>query len=340
MEEPAEKKEEVKESPKKQIDITEKVRGNPWILATFVCGALAMILLIVTLSGGITGNAISSDDAAKKLLSFYEENGATNLTLNSVKEVSGLYQVNLDYKGEIYPFYMTKDGKNLITGESLIPLEPLSSSSETEQEEVPKTDKPKVELYVFTYCPYGTQMEKAMIPAIKLFGDKIDFKIRQIGAMHGEYEEIEAKRQLCIEKEYPDKFLNYVLKFAEDKSCIISESNPSYNGDEKCLATKINNLFSNLGIDASKINSCMDSDGDKLYDAEVANANANDVSGSPTLIINGVEVSSGRSPEAVKGVICNAFNTVPTECGMTLGTEQAAAGFGSGTSSSSSTASC
>ncbi len=338
MEEPEEKKEEIKEEVKatsnKHSDITEKVRGNPWILATFVCGALAMILLILTLSGGITGNAISSDDAAKKLLSFYEENGATNLTLDSVKEVSGLYQVNLDYKGEVYPFYMTKDGKNLITGESLIPLEP-TSSSETQQQEVPKTDKPKVELYVFTYCPYGLQMEKAMIPAVKILGDKIDFKIRQIGAMHGEYEEIEAKRQLCVEKEYPDKFLQYVMAFAEDTEI------GSCSGDAACLVSKLNALYAKLGIDAAKINSCMTSDGDKLYDAEVANANANDVSGSPTLIINGVEVSSGRSPEAVKGAICNAFNTVPTECGMTLDTEQASPGFGSGTSSSSSsTASC
>src|SRR5680860_695813 len=62
---------------------------------------------------------------------------------------------------------------------------------------VPKSDKPSVELYVFTYCPYGTQSEKGIIPAVKALGSKIDFKIKQIGAMHGDHEKIEAQRQLC-----------------------------------------------------------------------------------------------------------------------------------------------
>jgi len=211
-------------------------------------------------------------------------------------------------------------------------LDLSSSSTSTTTTEVPKSDKPTVELYVYSYCPYGLQMEKAIIPVVELFGDKIDFKIRQIGAMHGDYEKVEAQRQLCVEKNYPDKFLDYLLAFAEDTSCS--------TGADTCLTAKLTSLYTELGINANTINSCMTSDGVTMYNAEVSNANSEGVSGSPTLIINGVDVSVNRNPEAIKGEICNAFNDVPSECSTTLSTASASAGFGSSTSSSSSSASC
>lgn len=312
--------------------LTEKIRENPWIIATFVLGILSVILLFTTFFGNITGNTISANSAGEKLLNFYTEMGISGLTIDSVKEVSGLYQVNLIYKEETIPMYMTKDGKNLIPGEALSPLEQISDD-QTTQEEVPKSDKPSVELYVFTYCPYGLQMEKAMIPAIKLLGNKIDFRIRQIGAMHGDFEKVEAERQLCIEKEYPEKFLDYVLAFGENTEI------GTCSGDATCLAPKLNTLFSKLGIDATKIESCMKSDGETLYNAEVQNAQSKGISGSPGLVINSVQTQSSRSSEAVKGVICSAFNDIPSECSTTLSTEQASAGFGAGTSSGTS-ASC
>jgi len=313
-------------------NFTEKVRENPWVLSTLICGVLIIALLISTLAGGI-GN-VSAKAASEKLLSFYEQMGASNLSIGEVKEVSGLYEVDFNYKGQVIPQYITKDGKNQIA--TLTPLDAPSSSSDTNTDTnttVPKSDKPKVELYVFAYCPYGTQMEKAIIPAVKLLGDKIDFTIRQIGAMHGDFEKVEAQRQLCINKNYPTKYLDYVLAFDSDSSCS--------TGDATCVATKTSTIYSKLGIDAATINSCMTSDGLTMYDAEVSNANSVGVSGSPTLIINGVDVQATRSPEGVKGVICSAFNNVPSECSTTLDTNQASAGFGSSSSSgSSSAASC
>ncbi len=313
-------------------NLTEKIRENPWILTTFIAGILAVILLISIFSGNFTGNVISSNNAGEKVINFYESVGISGLTLDSIKEVSGLYEVNINYQGKIIPVYLTKDGKNII--ESLTPTEITDSSSDTTPADVPKSDKPSVELYVFTYCPYGLQMEKAILPVVKLLRDKIDFKIRQIGAMHGEYEKIEAQRQLCIEKNYPTKFLDYILAFAEDTAI------GSCSGDATCLAPKLNALYAKLGIGASKINSCITSEGLTMYNAEVQNAQSKGVSGSPTLIINGVNAQADRSPEAIKGTICNAFNDLASECTQTLSTASASPGFGSGTSSSSSSASC
>lgn len=314
---------------------TEKVRENPWFLSTMVLGVLVLVLIIggglSGISGKITGNVISADNAGEKLLKFYEDGGATGLTVKDVKEVSGVYQVDFEYQGATVPIYVTKDGKY---AGSLNAITSVNDSS-TQTEDVPKTDKPTVELYVFTYCPYGLQMEKAILPVVSLLGNKIDFKIRQIGAMHGDFEKVEAERQLCIEKNYPDKFLSYVSAFALDTSI------GDCDGAAACLTPKLNTLYTSLGIDAAKINSCITSDGVKMYDTEVANSNAKGVSGSPTLIINGVETSSGRTPDAIKTVVCSAFKKAPSECSQTLSTTSASAGFGASTSTTaSSTASC
>jgi hypothetical protein len=313
-------------------NITKKVRENPWIASTVVCGALVLVLLVSAFSGGFTGNTLSANAAGQKLVGFYNALGVENLTVKSVEEVSGLYQVTISYQGQAIPLYITKDGKNVIT--SLNPTETNSSSSNTNtQTEIPKSDKPTVELYVFTYCPYGTQMEKAVIPAVKLLGDTINFKIRQIGAMHGDHEKLEAERQLCIEKLYPDKLLDYISKFVSDTTI------GTCNGDAACLAPRLTLIYSSLGIDAAKVNSCITSDGETMYNAEVSNANSKGVSGSPTMIINGVTSQAARTSEAVKGAICSAFNTVPSACSTSLSTASPSAGFGTGTSSSSS-ASC
>jgi hypothetical protein len=331
-----ERKEEVKvqmteNASAKKSNFTEKMRENPWTVSTFILGILVVIFLVITFSGTLTGNVISKDKAADNLITYLNTVADSEITLVGIENSGDFYLVTVKYQEQEIPVYMTKDGNYYTT--TLIPLlTNMTSNTDSGTAEIPKTEKPSVELYVFTYCPYGTQMEKAVIPVIKLLGDKIDFKIRQIGAMHGDFEKVEAERQLCIEKNYPAKFLDYVLAFAEDANCS--------TGADSCVTTKVNALFSKLGIDASKINTCMTSEGAALYDAEVKNAGENGVSGSPTLLINGVTASpSSRSPEAVKETICEAFSSVPTQCSQKLSTTSASAGFGTSGSSSSS-ASC
>ena len=49
------------------------------------------------------------------------------------------------------------------------------------------------------------------------------------------------------------------------------------------------------------------------------------VTGSPTLIINGVDYSGARTSEAYKQAICSAFKTAPAECNQSLSTTGTAA---------------
>lgn len=320
-------------SKEEKSGLTDSLRANPWIVSTFFLGVIVLVLIIVSFGGnGMTGKTISADAVGEKLLDFYTANGAEGLTLNSTEEVSGVYQVNFGYQGSVVPIFVTRDGKY---AGSLSPLVTKDSTgAEPAPTEVPKSDKPVVELYVFTYCRPGTQSEKGMIPVAKLLGDKIDFKIRQVGAMHGEYEKIEAQRQLCVEKNYPTKFLDYVLDFA------LNEKIGECRSDTACAKPEIEALFTKLGIDKTKIETCMAGDGVTMYEAEEANSKAKGVGGSPTLIINGVEASSGRDSASYLKTICSAFNTAPSECSQTLSSTAPSLGFGGGSSSSSSLASC
>jgi glutaredoxin len=221
----------------------------------------------------------------------------------------------------------------------------------TPAQPLPKTATPKFELYVFTYCPYGLQAEKALFPVVELLGNKADFQIRQIGAMHGPHEELEAKRQLCIEKNYSGKFMSYLKEFALDTSCP--------EGQDTCITSKLAGIYSKLGMSASKIDACVASDGVALYQAEEQNSAAKQAYSSPTIAINDVviggtacsaasdcrsfeqcvqidqagnkECSLSRTAEAYKAAICSAFTNPPAACSQTLTTASPSYGFGAGT---------
>ncbi|HTY44247.1 MAG TPA: hypothetical protein VMC80_03315, partial [Patescibacteria group bacterium] len=173
---------------------TEKMRENPWIISTFVFGIIIIILLLGTFFGGFpgTGNAISTQSAGSNVVNFLNKYivPSGGIVLNSVEEdkISGVYYANVTYNGNTLMMPVSKDGKytdigggmiNMITYASYMNSKPASSSSSTTQTtNVPKTDKPTVELFVMSYCPYGTQMEKAIIPVLNLLKDKVNFTLR------------------------------------------------------------------------------------------------------------------------------------------------------------------
>jgi len=313
----------------------KKLTSNPWMISTVILAIALVFGAILYVSQGSGGASASTADVEKAVLKFADERGV-NATVKSTTVKDSFYEVVLLINGQEAPLYVTKDGKYLVP--QYVPLAEtpaqIPDTTPPKATEVPKTDKPVVELYVFTYCPYGLQMEKAILPVVNLLGSKIDFKIRQIGAMHGEYEQIEAQRQLCIEKEYPSKYLTYVSEFA------INTEIGSCSGDATCLKPKLEALMTKLGITGSKIDACMNSTGSVLYEAEVQNSQSKGVGGSPTTIINGVETQLSRSPDAIKTAICAAFTTAPTECSQTLSTAQASPGFGADAGSAGSAASC
>ena len=193
-----------------------------------------------------------------------------------------------------------------------------------------KSDRPKVELFVMSYCPYGLQMEKAYVPAWQLLKDKADMDVKFVSyAMHGLKEVEENTRQYCIQSEQTAVFGAYLNCF-------------TVSGDAQSCADS-------TGVNKNKMNACVDKTNKKFGIMEKFNDQATwlsgqfplypihddlnqkyGVQGSPTLVINGAQVDVSRTPEAVKQAICAGFNNPPAECNQTLSTLAYQPGFGAG----------
>ncbi|MBU2104321.1 MAG: DsbA family protein [Nanoarchaeota archaeon] len=309
-----------KSPSEKKKTMTERFRENPWIISTVVLGVLVVVFLINGF--GITGNVTVSKSGVEsnleKFLELQTEGTATIESIDSYNDYLYLSTVNLD--GTKIPIYITKDGKYLIQGLTSIEAEETSSTTTTN---IPNSDKPVVELFVMSFCPYGVRAENNILPVIDLLKDSIEFQIRYIvnvngdtisdvGSLHGLTETKENARQLVINKYYPDKFLNYIQNF--NNNCY------QYGQDETQLDACWKNEATKLGIDTSKVESlAYGTEGVNLLKAEEAEADKYSVSGSPTLIINGVKsnaIYSGTS--ATQTAICSAFNTIPDECSEKL----------------------
>lgn len=303
-----------------------KSRINPWMVATVLLAVVLIVVIVYARGGfGASGTTVSANDAATKVVTYINANPqlTEKVELSKVAQEGQLYRIDLKYQGREVPVYATLDGKYLVNPISLEQNPNTDTTTDNTPQEIPKTDKPKVDLYVFSYCPYGLQAEKALFPVYTLLKDKADINIVAIGAMHGEYEKQESLRQLCIQKEYgKDKLMAYLEKFDTNTSI------GSCQGSDTCLAPLKQAIYTQLGIDKAKIENCVTKDAEALYNADTKQSSDLGISSSPTLVINGVEAQVARNPEAIKTAICGAFNTAPSECSQTLSTTGASAGFG------------
>lgn len=261
-------------------------------------------------------------DVAAKVLSYINKNlvePGSEASFVRVEEISGIYRIITEYRGAEIPVYATKDGKMLFLSKpvSLSPCETLV-----------KSENPKLEAFVVSYCPFGLQMLRILNEIVKNIPELENYiEVRYIGgiregkiiSMHGEKEAEENLRQICIREEQKDRFWEYI-------SCFIKDGNAS-----KCLKE--------AKIDVEKLEGCMEDEnrGLKYAEEDFELQNTYRVTGSPTLVLNGERVDEfefgGRSANAVKTLLCCGFVKQPEYCSKNLTTIQAAIGFSSGYSS-------
>lgn len=321
-----------------------------------IIGAIALAAVIIIALGAtflFKGDKTLKPAAIKTVLeSYINANlmapGAAPAKIDSITKENGLYKVMVDIGGDQkVESYATLDGKLFFpqamkTGESTETAagDDQAASTPATPENLPKTDKPVVELFVMTHCPYGTQMEKGILPVVAALGKKIDFSIKfNDYAMHGEKELDQSLIQYCVQKEQNDKFTNYLNCFLKDESQTTA-----------CLAS--------AKVNTDKMQACVEKT-DKAYsvkdnfknnvdfrgtfpgfNVQKADNTKYNVGGSPTLIINGTETQSGRDSASLLKTICSAFNNEPKECQTSLSSATPAAGFGEGTTANAAAASC
>jgi glutaredoxin len=318
---------------KKDINKLEKTEKDMekgvkiWKIVSLVLVVLLCISLFLLIGGGTSGTTasqISSDEASNKAVDFINTNlvqPGTSASLVSNNEFEGLYNITVSYQGNEIPVFVTKDGSYMFLATPLDITENLPQE-ETQPTETPKTDTPDVELYVMSFCPYGTQAEEAMKPVVDLLGSVANIQVHfiatvqgdtldSISSLHGPTEAVEDVRQLCIIKNYDQAtYWNYVIGL--NTNCV------SLYNDATAYDACWKDTASQNSIDTTTIQTCIDSEGVDLISADSQYAALNQVSGSPTLIINGVVYSGARTPEAYKQAICDAFTTAPAECSQEL----------------------
>ncbi len=264
------------------------------------------------------------------------------LNFSSSAGVPVVVGISKDYKKLfLYVLDFNKLKKRIEMMKSL--LAQLQKAKQSSNKKVVKSNKPNVELFVMSYCPYGLQMEKAMIPVMELLHDYANFSVKFVYySMHPSVGEVEENlRQYCIQKVQPDKYLDYLKCFVQTGSY----SNP--------VAYRL--CLQRAAIDVGALEKCMKETDAKykvtyylnnkstwlsgrfpLFEVNAAENKKYGVQGSPTLVINGHVVEVQRSPEAIKELICQAFVNPPAVCNTTLLSTVPAPGFGPLTASSSS----
>jgi len=302
-----------------------------------------LILVAVVIVGGIGGylffkndnNAfLSADVASQKAISFINENlveEGTVVSLISVLEESGLYKIKIKLGDSEIDSYITKDAKFLFPQEGIDMSEDLSEEEEvagTQEsqlktcEDIEKSDKPLLEAFIVSKCPFGLQMQRVLSEIVKNIPSLAgDVRVEYIGSaqgdkitsMHGDEEAEENLRQICLRDEQSNKYWKYV-------DCHIKK------GDvESCLTE--------IGADINELDGCMNDNSRGLEYAkqDFVLQDEYKVTGSPTLFLDSEKISEfdfgGRTAEAVKTLLCCGFNVQPDFCSQELTAESAASSF-------------
>ncbi|PLX21679.1 hypothetical protein C0584_02065 [Candidatus Parcubacteria bacterium] len=314
---------------------------------------VGLMSLLVLSACATKEKPLTLEEAKVKAAEFINNNlvqPGTEVSIKEVTEEAGLYKVvvNLPNDQEIESF-ITKDGKKFFP--QVMDIEEVESqtvdagnSAQAQQQQqltdIPKNTKPVVEAFVMSHCPYGTQIEKGLLPVVETLGDKIDFKIKFVDyAMHGEKELDEQLRQYCIQEEQNDKYLAYLECFLadEDSEGCLAETKVNTRTMDACVAKtdeefKVKELFADQstwsGGRYPQFNTSKD-DNEKYG-----------VGGSPTFVVNGTTISTGRDSASLLATICAGFETAPSECSTQLSSASPSPGFGFGTSGAASDASC
>ncbi|NTW45715.1 MAG: hypothetical protein HGB18_01510 [Candidatus Moranbacteria bacterium] len=317
------------------------------VLAMVIVAGIASAVAVRTGYFRVTpGKSVIGAEAAKTKIAetLHGQFGvpeSVDVEVKDVVESAGLYQASVTIQGKEYPMYLSLDGAKFFPNGVDTGLKPAVSKTQDQEQEIPKSDKPDVRLFVMSYCPYGTQIEKGILPVLSALGDKIGFTLEFVSyAMHDKKELDENLRQYCIRRDEPAKLPAYL-------SCFLKKGQGT---EATCLKA--------AGVDAAKNAACAkaadtefsvskDYQDKSTYQGQFPTFGIDKddnekfgVEGSPTLVINGVTASSSRDSASLLKTICSAFDEAPDACATALSSDTPAPGFGEGTAAASSDANC
>ncbi|MFB6088680.1 MAG: DsbA family protein [Candidatus Aenigmatarchaeota archaeon] len=322
--------------------------SNPWKAVSLISVVLLVLSLGYTFTqscpeGGVTGH-LTSSEAGEEAASYIRELPqmqlqGVNVSMTNVTDTeSGVYKVGIllssPQGNQELQTYVTKDGKFLFpqgidttqTQQNTQDQTQEQNNQQAEQENIPKSEKPKVELFLMSFCPYGNEAENTMESVYELLGDTVQWEPHYIvserngemTSLHGEPEVEQNKRELCVLEDHG------IGKWFDFTTYV----NNNCGSDGKCWE----DAADEIGVNPEKISTCVEERGTEMLKEEAQISQEKGATGSPTLLINGqksnVVYQYGNS-EAYKSTICSAFETEPDLCSETLGSSSSSSTGGS-----------
>ncbi|MFH0977722.1 MAG: DsbA family protein [Candidatus Woesearchaeota archaeon] len=167
----------------------------------------------------------------------------------------------------------------------------------------------KLDFYVMSQCPFGTQVVDAVKPTLDQLGSNVEFNLNFIAtdkgdgtfsSMHGDNEVKGDIVQLCAAKHEPQKYMDMIV---------------CQNKDAQQVATNWEQCAKDAGMAVDKIKTCFEgAEGKQLLTASIQNTNKVGATGSPTIYVNDKPYSGGRQGNDFLRALCNEFATKPAAC--------------------------
>jgi len=293
---------------------------------------LALIGLMIFKFAPINNKNLKPDVAKVKAEEFINNNlmlPGTKATITEIVGEYGLYKIMVDVgSGEIIESYISQDGL-LFFPQAISMEEYVSETGSVEASEVSnKQEKLDIELFVMSHCPYGTQMEKALLPVIEALGSNANFELKfNTYAMHDKVELDEQLTQYCIQKEDNTKLISYLNCFnkAGESDVCLTENNIDKNKISTCVKTTDEEykVSENYADQTTWLSGTY-----PIFPIHQEDNEKYGVQGSPTLIINGEMVSASRDANSLLQLACSGFTNQPIECQTELSSTIPDYGFG------------
>jgi protein-disulfide isomerase len=183
-------------------------------------------------------------------------------------------------------------------------------------------NKPQIDFFVMSYCPYGNQAEEMIKPVYDSLGDNAIFNPRYViysnyqgggpqycrsegkyCSMHGIQELNQNVREICVNK-------NYGIKEWFDFAIAMNEQCNAGNAD-----TCWKKVAESLDLDTAKISACEKNEADTLLAKEKELNDLLSVSGSPTIFVEAEAYEGARTAAGIQQALCSAYDgKKPAKC--------------------------
>ena len=281
----------------------EQARANPWIISTVVLGILLIAVVATGFGAGVS--VANEDQVSSNVLSFLNEQVDGGVTLSSIDQRGGYYDLVVLYQGRSIPIQTTLDGKYLISSLVSIAGEPAPSSDTSSDSSAP----------VDITLPAGANVrgsENAPVTVVEFSDFQCPFCEKFFTQTYSQIEKdyIDTGKVKFVYLHFPLSFHDQAQKAAEASQCAALQGKFWQMHDkmfENQASLSIDNYklwAKQIGLNTAKFNTCLDSgETASVVAAHEAYGQSVGVSGTPGFFINGVPLSGAQPYSAFKQVI-------------------------------------